>query len=479
MTDSSDIAVFFENSDLNLEETQKIVKEGLKGSHFGELYQQTSKSESISKNKGKFTGISVGNSSSGFGFRFGQETRIGYSYSPKFNKASLNVAIKEARQVINPETKPVETKANFGKTPKAIYPDIDPTLEIPLEEKIEIINAIEAYARSQDDRIDNVSISYSSAVSDIHIINAEGKSLTDRRPMSKLVMNVTLKDKDGKIETGMGILGGRVSCKDIFNPEAYKKCIDKAIHIASELLIAEEAPAGEMDVILAKGWPSVIIHEAVGHGLEGDYIRKDRSVYSGKIGEQVAAPIVTIIDQGNMPNTRGSLNFDDEGTPTQKNILIENGILKKYMQDIQNAQLMGVASTGNGRRQSYKCLPMPRMTNTYIANGESDPEDIIKSVKDGLYVAEMDGGQVDITSGNFNMNATLCYKIRNGKLCEPIKGASIIGDGLQVINNISMVGNDLEINNAVGVCGKGGQSAVTGNGQPTILVKGLTVGGSR
>jgi len=234
-----------------------------------------------------------------------------------------------------------------------------------------------------------------------------------------------------------------------------------------------------MDVVLAPGWSGVLLHEAVGHGLEGDFNRRGISVYSGKIGQQVAAPEVTVIDQGDIQGARGSLHFDDEGQPTQKNVLIENGVLKAYMQDRQNAQLMGVDTTGNGRRESYRDLPMPRMTTTYFANGKHDPKDIIKSVKDGIYIEDMGGGQVDITSGKFNMNARLGYRIRNGKICEPVKGVTLVGDGLTVIKHIEMVGNDLKLEKSAGMCGKNGQSLPVGIGQPTVRVRKMTVGGTR
>ncbi|MCE9508590.1 MAG: metalloprotease TldD, partial [Alphaproteobacteria bacterium] len=265
----------------------------------------------------------------------------------------------------------------------------------------------------------------------------------------------------------------------VFNEAAYQEAAQKALKQAQELLIAEEAPAGVMDVVLSPGWAAVILHEAVGHGLEGDFNRRDISVYSGKIGQKVAAAEVTVVDQGDMPGERGSLHFDDEGTPTKENVLIENGILKAYMQDRQNAQLMKAALTGNGRRESYAHVPMPRMTNTYFRNGTHDPADIIKSVKDGLYIADMGGGQVDITSGKFNMNATLAYRIRNGKLCEPVKGVTLVGDGLTVIQSITMVGNDLKIEKSAGACGKNGQSVTVSCGQPTIRVANMTIGGSK
>jgi TldD protein len=468
---------FFKNSDLTLEKAREIVQAGLQGADYGEFYQEITETESLVKDKGEYTSISVGNSKSGFGFRVGQEERVGYSFSDIFNETSLNGAVKQAREVLNgPSSVQSQT---FGRVQQQLYPSQNPMESMTLAEKIAKINEIEAYVKTLSPGITNVTLSYSAASKAVHIITADGQSLVDDRPMASLNVQVTVTDKDGKSETGYALLGGRVDCKDVFNEAAYKEAAQKALKQAEELLIAEEAPAGVMDVVLSPGWAAVILHEAVGHGLEGDFNRRDISVYSGKIGQKVAAAEVTIVDQGDMPGERGSLHFDDEGTPTQENVLIENGVLKGYMQDRQNAQLMQTGLTGNGRRESYAHVPMPRMTNTYFRNGTHDPADIIKSVKDGLYIADMGGGQVDITSGKFNMNATLAYRIRNGKLCEPVKGVTLVGDGLTVIQSITMVGNDLKIEKSAGACGKNGQSVTVSCGQPTIRVANMTIGGSK
>jgi TldD protein len=348
-----------------------------------------------------------------------------------------------------------------------------------LEEKIAKLDEIEAYAKSLDTCVTNVTLLYKASSKAVHIITADGQSLVDNRPITSLRLSVTVAGQDGKSETGMSLMGGRVDCRDIFNEVSYKEAARKALEQAKILLIAEAPPAGAMDVVMGPGWGAIILHEAIGHGLEGDFNRRSISVYSGMIGQQVAAPEVTVIDQGNLPGERGSLHFDDEGTPTRENILIENGILKAYMQDRQNAQLMNVPFTGNGRRENYACAPMPRMTNTYFRKGTHDPVDIIKTVKDGLYISKLSNGQVDITSGKFNMNSTLAYRIRDGKLCEPVKGATLVGDGLTVLKSITMVGNDLKLEKSAGVCGKNGQYIAVGCGQPTILVSkgGMIVGG--
>ncbi len=469
---------FFKHTDLTPESAREIVKQGLKGADYGEFYQEVVERESIVKDKGEFTSVSVGDSKSGFGFRVGQEERVGYSFSDVFNEAALKDAVGRARQVLKDKPQ-AEEKQSPPKVATELYPQQNPMQNMELAEKIAKIDEIEAYVKQLDPRITNVTLQYASTSKNVHIITAEGDSLVDQRPNTALYIRVTLTDKDGKSETGMALTGGPVDCTAVFDESSWKKGAAKALHQAEMLLIAEEAPAGVMDVVLNHGWPAVILHEAIGHGLEGDFNRRGISVYSGKIGQQIAGPEVTVVDQGNLPGERGSLHFDDEGTPTQENVLIENGVLKNYMQDRQNAQLMGVEPTGNGRRQSYAHTPMPRMTNTYFRNGTHDPADIIKSVKDGLYIEDMGGGQVDITSGKFNMNCTLAYRIRDGKLCEPVKGATLVGDGLTVIKSITMVGNDLSIEKSAGMCGKNGQSVVVSCGQPTVRVSNMTVGGSK
>ena len=498
--------IFFKDTDLTPEKTKAIVVEGLKGADFGEFYQETMERESLSKDKGAYTGVSVGDSSSGFGFRVGQGERIGYSFSDVFNEAALKDSVKQSRAVLKEEaqTKENRPQENFvSKSAKRLYaglkdtvkragglfkpraeekpllyPADNPMAGMTLAEKIAAIDSLEAYAQNLDVGVSNVTLQYSAVSKDVHIITADGQSLVDHRPMASLVVSIAVTDENGKTETGQAILGGRMGCKDVFNEAACRKAADEALQQAKVLLTAGPAPAGVMDVVLSPGWSAVILHEAVGHGLEGDFNRRNISVYSGKLGQTIASPEVTVIDQGDLAGERGSLHFDDEGTPGKKNVLIENGVLKGYMQDRQNAALMGVEPTGNGRRQSYAHLPMPRMTNTYFANGTHAPEDIIKSVKDGLYISDMGGGQVDITSGKFNMNARLAYRIRDGKICEPVKGATLVGDGLTVIQSITMVGNDLKLERSRGNCGKNGQSAVVGCGQPTIRVSNMTVGGT-
>lgn len=468
-------AQFYANTDLTPEQTAKLVKEGLRDADYGEFYQELRTVEAISIDKGLFTVSS--NFSSGFGFRYGQEQRVGYTHSAVFNKNALTDAISRSRQVRNGAAG-TQKLEGYGKGPVQLYPKDVGIGGMTLEQKIQRISEIEAYVKSQDPRIDNVSVSYAARKSDVHIITADGKPLKDERPRLGLFIGVTLKQND-KREQSTGMHGGPITLEELFDQTHVARITKSAIEKASLLLKAEEAPAGTMDIVLSPGWSGIILHEAVGHGLEGDFNRRDISVYSGKIGQRVASKGVTIIDQGNIVGSRGAIHFDDEGMPGQKNILVENGILVKYMQDRQNALLMGVEPTGNGRRENYTYTPMPRMTNTYFANGEYTPDEITASVNKGIYVDSFSNGQVDITSGEFNMNAELCYPIENGKVLfdRPFKGATLMGEGHKVIKAISMIGNNLEIPREAGMCGKDSQTVPVGVGQPTIKVRKVKVGG--
>lgn len=467
---------FYENSDLTPQEAVKQVQKGLSGTDYGEFYQELTASESITKDKGIYVGISSGNSTSGFGFRAGQGERTGYAYSDIFNEQSLKSAISQARQVLKGHSG--TQNMSFGVTKQKFYPAGSPFGNKDLAAKIQKIDEIEAYAMSLDPNIVNVTLSYSAGKKDVHIITADGQDLLDERPVTSLSIGITFKNDDGKTHVGHALAGGRVHYKDVFNEAVYQAAAQKALEQARKLSIAKPAPAGVMDVVLSAGWPAVLLHEAVGHGLEGDFNRRGISVYSGKIGQKVAADGVTIIDQGNLPGERGSIHFDDEGTLPQKNVLVENGVLKGYMQDRQNAALMNDGLTGNGRRQSYVHMPMPRMTNTFFAAGQYEPGEIIASVKDGLYISDMGGGQVDITSGKFNMKATLAYRIKDGKLGELVTGATLISYGHELIASMSMIGNDLKLEKSAGSCGKEGQNVTVSCGQPTIRVNGMTIGGA-
>lgn len=470
---------FFQHNDVMLEQTRSLVKDSLKDADFGELYQEMSSKEVLVKDKGEFVVVSLGNNSSGFGVRFGQGNTVGYSYSDLFNKQTLKQSIEKAKKN---QVAAKSSKKDTDQKPqneKRFYPAENPADAMTVEQKITKINEIEDYVRTLGDDIENVTIQYQGSSKLIHIINEKGESLYDLRPSCTLTINVTIKGADGKIEVGSDMMGGPITLAQLFSETEYKRAADNAYQQAQELLRSDEAPAGKMDVILGNGWSAVLLHEAIGHGLEGDFNRRGISVYSGKVGQKVATDKVTVIDQGDMNGERGSVQFDDEGLPSQKNVLIKDGVLKGYMQDRQNAKMMKAKTTGNGRREDFTHLPMPRMTNTYFAAGDESPEDIIKGVKLGLYITDMGGGAVDITSGEFNMNATVAYMVRDGKICEPVKGASIIGDGLTVIQNIMKVGNDLKLERTRGVCGKNGQRVIVGCGQPTVLVKGMKVGGTK
>lgn len=472
--------MFFQNTDLDLNAATSMVQAGLHNSDFGELYQQISNSEVISKSAGRFQTASFGNRMAGFGFRFGVGAATGYSYSDAFNKQALSDAIKKSSNILQGGVTANSQKlSGYGRTNTQLYYPHETTLtDMTADEKIAEINTVEAYMLGLDPKIKHVSITYEGNTNAVHIITADGQSLTDYIPSASLFLSISYEGKDGHLISQGTSLSSNVSCKEVFDKSRYSKAVKEVLENIKQEDLSAPCPAGEMDVVLSPGWSGVLLHEAVGHGLEGDFNRKNISVYSGKIGEKIASSEVTVIDQGDIPNEFGSRHFDDEGTPMRENILIENGVLKGYMQDRQNALLTQSALTGNGRRESYQHLPIPRMTNTYFGNGKYEPDEIIGSVKDGIYIDKMSGGQVNITSGDFNMNATLSYRIRNGKLCEPLKGATLIGDGLSVLQSITMMGNDMKLSETPGACGKDGQSMAVGIGQPTVLVPKMTVGGT-
>ncbi len=340
-----------------------------------------------------------------------------------------------------------------------------------------MLQDIDAYARAKDPLVKQVSVSVSTTWRAVRIIRPDGFQAADIRPLVRLNVSVVL-EKNGRMESGGSGAGGRVMLDQWLDPSAWQGQVDEAIHIAHVNLESIAAPAGELEVVLGPGWPGVMLHEAVGHGLEGDFNRKGTSLFSGKIGQQVAAKGVTVIDDGTMMDRRGSITIDDEGTASRRNVFIEDGILVGYMQDRQNARLMGVEPTGNGRRQSFAHSPMPRMTNTFMTNGEHSNAEILSSVKNGLYAVNFGGGQVDITSGKFVFAASEAYLIENGQITAPVKGATLIGNGPDAMGKITMIGNDLELDHGVGTCGKAGQGVPVGVGQPTLKMGGITIGGT-
>jgi TldD protein len=360
---------------------------------------------------------------------------------------------------------------------KPLYTSMNPIEGTSFQVKTNLLEEIDAYARSLDTRVVQVSASLSASYQAIQILRANGERSADIRPLVRLNVSLVV-EQSGRRETGSSGCGGRGKYEEWINKEKWQSQVKEALRIASTNLESIPTPAGEMPVILGPGWPGVMLHEAVGHGLEGDFNRKGTSIFSGRIGEQVTAKGVTVIDDGTMENKRGSITIDDEGTKSSKNILIEDGILKNYMQDRQNARLMNMKPTGNGRRQSYAHYPMPRMTNTYMDNGNIDPQEIIQSLKKGIYAVNFSGGQVDITNGKFVFSASEAYLVEDGKIKQPLKGATLIGNGPDAMSKISLIGNDLALDDGIGTCGKDGQGVPVGVGQPTLLMGGITIGGT-
>ena len=467
--------------DIGRDQVSSMVQKALHGSDDGELFFETTPSESFLFDDGRLKNANF-DISSGFGSRLVSGDITGYANSTILNKQSIKSsldAIQTARNgkdiFISERKHPV--KENSADIKKSLYSESNPLNSISFDEKIKLVKNIDEFLRSYDNRVQQVSVSLSGNFQSIMIFNKEGEIVTDERPLVRL--NISVIVNNGKRqESGSYGTGGRWDYTRLNSKDFYQNAAKKALSQALTNLDSIDTPAGEMTVILASGWPGVLLHEAVGHGLEGDFNRKGTSAFSNMMGQKVADEQVTVIDNGTIPDRRGSLNIDDEGTSTQETVLIENGILKGYLQDNMNARLMNEQPTGNGRRESFMHQPMPRMTNTYMTNGKYEPDEIIKSVKKGLYMVNFGGGQVDITSGKFVFSCTEGYEIENGKICSPIKGATLIGDGPKALNKIKMVGNDLSLDDGIGTCGKAGQSVPVGVGQPTLRIDEITVGGT-
>lgn len=413
--------------------------------------------------------------SQGFGLRSVCDDLVAFAHANSFDDEALGRAVDAVRLAQkgksgNWDVSPLRTNNRF-------YGDENPVDSVSFQAKLELLRNIDAYARNKDPRVVQVSASVSGSRSDVNILRPGDEVLADARSNVSLGINV-LASMNGRTEGGSKGIGGRYRLENIMAESVWKPMVDAAIRQADINLHAVDAPAGTFTIVLGPGWPGMMLHEAVGHGLEADAIRKDSSAYAGKLGTQVAAKGVTIVDNGTIVDKRGSLNFDDEGTPTEETVLIDDGKLVGFMQDRLNARLMGQKPTGNGRRQSYSSAPMPRMTNTYMRNGRSDPNEILTSVDDGIYAVDFAGGQVDTTSGNFVFSCREAYRIRNGVVEEPLKGATLIGNGPEAMRNISMVGNDLALDEGIAVCGKEGQDVLVGVGQPTLRLDGITVGGT-
>ena len=471
---SQSLNFFFNDSDLDESTTVGLVEDALQGMDDGELYLESTQSESFTYDDGRLKGASF-DSSQGFGLRAVLDEGSGYAHSNELSHEAIKRASDTVRSIKTGSAGSMSVAP--ARTNRQLYAPGNPLTGIDFDKKVALLEEIDAYTRAQDDRIRQVSASILGSWQSIEIIRADGHRVRDIRPLVRLNVSVVMGEGDRQ-EMGYDGQGGRQSYDFLFDESAWQAQVQEAIRQAEVNLQSVDAPAGEMTVVLGPGWPGVLLHEAVGHGLEGDFNRKKTSAFAGLMGEQVAAKGITVVDDGTLDQKRGSLSVDDEGTPTENTVLIEDGILKGYMQDRLNARLMGVAPTGNGRRQSFAHAPMPRMTNTFMLAGDKDPAEILSSVKDGLYAVNFGGGQVDITSGKFVFSCTEAYKIEGGKICAPVKGATLIGNGPDVLKRVSMIGNDLKLDNGVGTCGKGGQTVPAGVGQPTLRVDGLTVGGT-
>jgi len=458
---------------LTPEQAQALAAETLKACDDGELYMQFVASEAFGFDDGRLKTCDYSRES-GFGLRGVSGEMTGFAHANEISPAAIRRA-GETLRLLDPATgtRPAPPRASN----RHLYTDASPLDLVPFAEKVKLLETIDAAARARDPRVAQVSCSLTGSWSVVEIVRPDGFIATDVRPLVRLNVSIVA-ESNGRRETGTFGMGGRWLYDDLFDPAQWNRGIDVALNQALVNLESVDAPAGEMTVLCGPGWPGVLLHEAVGHGLEGDFNRKGTSAFSGRIGERVGAPGVTVVDDGSILNRRGSLSIDDEGTPTQETVLIEDGILKGYMQDRLNARLMGVPATGNGRRESYAHVPMPRMTNTFMKAGNDDPAELLARIKNGIYAKSFGGGQVDIVSGKFVFSCTEAYKVENGKLGAPIKGATLIGDGPSVLTRVTGIGNDFALDEGVGVCGKGGQSVPAGVGQPTLLIEGLTVGGT-
>jgi len=439
----------------------------------GELYLQYAASEAFGFDDGRLKTADY-HTTSGFGLRSVTGETTAFAHANEISEAAIERAAATLT-LLDPAKG--SAAASPPRTNQAMYGADDPLSLIPFADKVALCERIDAAARARDPRVAQVSVSLAASWSVIDIVRADGFVASDVRPLVRLGVQIVA-EHNGRRETGYHGLGGRYLYDDLFEEVTWNRAIDIALAQALVNLESVAAPAGEMPVIMGSGWAGVLLHEAVGHGLEGDFNRKGTSAFSGRLGERVAAPGVTVIDDGAIAGRRGSLTIDDEGTPTRRNVLIEDGILKGYLQDRLNARLMGMEPTGSGRRESFAHAPMPRMTNTFMLAGNDEPGELIGRVKDGIYAKSFGGGQVDITSGKFVFSLTEAYRIRGGKIAEPVKGATLIGDGPTVLTKVSGIGNDFALDEGIGVCGKGGQSVPAGVGQPTLLIDGLTVGGT-
>jgi len=444
---------------------------------FADLYFEFRTSEAFVLEEG-IVKKAVKNVSQGAGVRVVSGDKTGCAHTDDVSVGTLRLASETAQAIADGSAAPASVAVTPARPPHDLYALAHAPLEAALDAKVALLNALDVAARRHDPRIVNVMASLAIEQKIVLVVNSFGVVVGDVQPLVRLSLTC-IAEENGKREHGTSGGGGRVEFAWVNEPERWRRWVTIAAEQALRNLTAADAPAGTMAVVLGPGWPGVLLHEAVGHGLEGDFNRKQTSAFSGRIGERVASPLCTVVDDGTMANRRGSLNCDDEGTPTSRTVLIEHGILRGYLQDRLNARLMGVPLTGNGRRESYAHMPMPRMTNTFMLAGESTPEEILRSVPKGLYAVSFGGGQVDITSGKFVFSATEAYLIEDGQVTRPVKGATLIGNGPEAMTRVSMVGNDLALDEGIGTCGKDGQSVPVGVGMPTIKIDAMTVGGTQ
>jgi TldD protein len=463
-----------ESSDVGTERALAILEETLAGADDGELYLERTESESLVFDDGRLKSAAY-DVSEGFGLRVVAGETAGYAHANEISEQAIRRAAGSAALAKRGyEGVAAETPRS---TNHKLYGEDNPLASPGFSEKIALLKEIDAYARDRDPRVVQVSASIAGERKVVEILRADGRRARDVRPLVRVNVSITV-DHDGKRESAFCGAGGRAGFEAWIEPDKWREQVEEALRQALVNLDAVACPAGEMDVVLGPGWPGVLLHEAVGHGLEGDFNRKGSSAFSGRMGERVAAPGVTIVDDGSIPGRRGSLTIDDEGTPTDRTVLIEDGILVGYMHDRMSARLMGMTATGNGRRQSFAHVPMPRMTNTFMLGGNGKLEDMIASTKRGLYAVNFGGGQVDITNGKFVFQCTEAYLIEDGKVTAPVKGATLIGDGPAAMARVTDIGDDFAFDPGVGICGKAGQSIPVGIGQPSLKIGGLTVGGT-
>jgi TldD protein len=467
-------ALFFEHHALDRSQAERITAQALGRADDGELFLEYRETEGISLDDGRIRSAGF-DTQLGFGLRAVAGEAAGYAHAGEISEAALKRAASTVASVAAGHTgtasvAPRETNAR-------LYSAANPLSGEGFAARTALLSEIDSYARGVDSRVKQVSASLYGEWQAVQIIRADGHRVADLRPLVRLNVSVVV-ESNGRRETGNHGLGGRFDYSHVTSPAVWRAAVDEALRQALVNLGSVAAPAGEMPVVLGPGWPGILLHEAIGHGLEGDFNRKKTSAFSGLLGTRIAAPGVTVVDDGTMPDRRGSLTVDDEGTPTSRTVLIEDGILKEFLQDRMNARLMGVRATGNGRRQSYAHAPMPRMTNTVMLGGKHDPEEMIRSVDRGLYAVNFGGGQVDITSGKFVFSASEAYLIEGGKIGPAVKGATLIGNGPDSLTKVTMVGSDMALDPGIGTCGKNGQGVPVGVGQPTLKLSGLTIGGT-